>query len=389
MKGVVIPNSMSLKITIKAKLPFCLYKLDERYFQIDPQTRIRFFREKIEPSRRTSSSENIEFLNDRWGIDGFSRIEIETEKDIDLFESMSDEARTFTLRIINKFISLYRYFDDTAVHLVNLIESDLMDFSVEKDGRASFAIGFGGGITPLNPQKIASVSSMLENAIRNGYEIPLWRELILNAEHYCYIGDFRMAILESVTALELVISKFISGELFAAGIKEKEIKEFIKETGVAKGLNVVVRLLVGKSGMPDDLLEKCKGTITKRNKIVHEGRKETNYQSTKDSIIAIYQLIQLLLEKGRDMDILRDDYRQIMKFEEYLKTVVPKIGPNAAFGLSRDARTTAIEKILVDKKVATKEEIEAAVENELSKSAENILRMPPLPKDDNQNTAQK
>ena len=380
---------MNPKITIKAKLPFCLYKLDERYFQIDPQTRIRFFREKIEPSRRTSSSENIEFLNDRWGIDGFSRIEIETEKDIDLFESMSDEARTFTLRIINKFISLYRYFDDTAVHLVNLIESDLMDFSVEKDGRASFAIGFGGGITPLNPQKIASVSSMLENAIRNGYEIPLWRELILNAEHYCYIDDFRMAILESVTALELVISKFISGELFAAGVKEKEIKEFIKETGVAKGLNVVVRLLVGKSGMPDDLLEKCKGTITKRNKIVHEGRKETNYQSTKDSIVAIYQLIQLLLEKGRDMDILRDDYRQIMKFEEYLKTVVPKIGSNAAFDLSRDARTTAIEKILVDKKVATKEEIEAAVENELSKSAENILRMPPLPKDDNQNTAQK
>jgi hypothetical protein len=380
---------MSPKITIKAKLPFCLYKLDERYFQIDSQTRIRFFREKIEPSRRTSSSENMEFLNDRWGIDGFSRIEIETEKDIDLSESMSDEARTFTLRIINKFISLYRYFDDTAVHLVNLIESDLMDFSVEKDGRASFAIGFGGGITPINPQKIASVSSMLENAIRDGYEIPLWRELILNAEHYCYIGDFRMAILESVTALELVISKFISGELFAAGVKEKEIKEFIKETGVAKGLNVVVRLLVGKSGMPDDLLEKCKGTITKRNKIVHEGRKETNYQSTKDSIIAIYQLIQLLLEKGRDMDILRDDYRQIMKFEEYLKTVVPKIGPNAAFGLSRDACTTAIEKILVEKKVATKEEIEAAVENELSKSAENILRMPPLPKDDNQNTAQK
>ena len=302
---------------------------------------------------------------------------------------MSDEARSFTLRIINEFISLYRYFDNDAVHLVNLIESDLMDFSVEKDSRASFAIVLGGGITPLNPQKIARVSSMLENAVRDGYEIPLWRELILNAEHYCYIGDFRMAILESVTALELVISKFISGELSAAGVQEKEIKGFIKETGVAKGLNVVVRLLVGKSGISDDLLKKCKGTITKRNKIVHEGRKETNYQNTKDSIIATYQLIQLLLEKGRDMDILIDDYRQIMKFEEYLKTVVPKIGPNAAFDLSRDARTTAIEKILVDKKVATKEEIETAVENELSKSAENILRMPPLPKDDSQGTSQK
>lgn len=380
---------MNPKITIKADLPFCLYKIDERYFQIDQQTRIRFSKEKIEPSRRTGSSTNIEFLNDRWGIDGFSRIEIETEQDVDLTESMSDKARVFALKIINKFISLYRYFDNDAVHLVNLIESDLMDFSVEKDGHASFAIGFGGGITPINPQKISTISTMIERAVSDGYEIPLWRELVLNAEHYCYIGDFRMAILESVTALELVISKFISGELDAAGVQSKDIKEFIKETGVAKGLNVIVRLLTGKDGIPNDLLEKCKGTITKRNKIVHEGRKETSYQSTKDSIIAIYQLIQLLLEKGRDMEKLRDDYKQIMKFEEYLKTVVPKIGPNAAFDLSRDARATAIEKILVDKKVATKEEIEAAVENELTKSAENIRRMPPLPKDDTKNTAQK
>lgn len=378
---------MNPKITIKANLPFCFYKLDERYFQVDPQIRIRFFKKKIEPSRRTSSSKNLEFLNDRWGWDGFSRVEIEIEKDINLENLTSEKAQALALKIINEFINLYKYFDENAVHLVNLIESDLLNFSVEKDGHGMFVMPLHTAV--LDSKKISTVSNIIERALNNGYKIPLWRELILNAEHYCYIGDFRMAILESITALELVISKFISGELNAAGIQNKEIKEFIKETGVAKGLNVVVRLLIGKDGISNDLLEKCKGTITKRNKIVHEGRKETNYQSTKDSIIAIYQLIQLLLEKGRDMDELRDNYKQVMKFEEYLKTVVPKIGPNAAFDLSRDARTTAIEKILVDKKVATKEEIEIAVENELSKSAENILRMPPLPKDDTQNTAQK
>ena len=378
---------MNSKIIIKANLPFCLYKLDERYFQIDSQTRIRFFKEKIEPSRRTSSSKNIEFLNDRWGWDGFSKVEIETDKEIDLEGSTSEKAQKFAIKIINEFINLYRYFDENAVHFVKLIESDLLEFSVEKDGRGMFAMPLR--MTVLDPKKISAVSNNLVKALSDGYKIPLWRELILNAEHYCYIGDFRMAILESVTALELVISKFISGELSAAGVQEKEIKEFIKETGIAKELNVVIRFLMGRSGMPDELLEKCKGTITKRNKIVHEGRKETDYQSTKDSIIAIYQLIQLLLEKGRDMDELRDDYKQIMKFEEYLKTVVPKIGPNAVFDLSRDARTTAIEKILVEKKVATKEEIEAAVENELSKSAENILRMPLLPKNDTKEIPQK
>jgi len=369
---------MNEMVIIKASLPFCLYKIDERYFQIDPQTRICFSKEKVEPSRRTGSSKNIEFLNDRWGIDGYSRVVIETEKNIKDIK----EAKAFSLKIINKFISLYRYLDNDSVHLVNLIESDLMDFYMEKNGKGSFEISLGGGITPLNPKRINEVSNMVEKALAEGYEIPLWRELILNAERYCYIGDFRVAILESITALELVVSKFISGALEAAGVQKKEIKEFIKEIGISKGLNVVVQLLIGKDMIPNNILEKCRSAITKRNKIVHEGRKEIDYQSTKDSIIAVYQLINILLEKGRNMDELKDNYKQIMKFEEYLKTVVPKIGPNAAFNLSRDARMTAIEKILINKGVATKEEIESAVEDELSRSAENILRMPPLPRDD-------
>lgn len=81
-------------------------------------------------------------------------------------------------------------------------------------------IVLGGAITPLNPKRVAEASGMMERALSDGYEIPLWRELILSAEHYCYVGDYRMAILESITALELVISNFISGELIAAGVQE-------------------------------------------------------------------------------------------------------------------------------------------------------------------------
>ncbi len=70
-----------------------------------------------------------------------------------------------------------------------------------------------------------------------------------------------------------------------------------------------------------------------------------------------------------------------MKFEEYLKIVVPKIGPNAAFDLSRDAQIKAFEKILIEKQVATKEELEAEVERELGESAQNITKMPPFPEE--------
>jgi len=68
-----------------------------------------------------------------------------------------------------------------------------------------------------------------------------------------------------------------------------------------------------------------------------------------------------------------------MTFEEYLKIVVPKIGPNAAFDLSRDARSKALENILVEKGVATKEELDAEMEKQLGENAQNISKMPPLP----------
>ena len=68
-----------------------------------------------------------------------------------------------------------------------------------------------------------------------------------------------------------------------------------------------------------------------------------------------------------------------MTFEEYLRLVVPKIGPNSAFDLMRDARMKAFENLLVEKEIATKEEIEAEVERELGESAKNIMNMPPFP----------
>ncbi len=68
-----------------------------------------------------------------------------------------------------------------------------------------------------------------------------------------------------------------------------------------------------------------------------------------------------------------------MKFEEYLSIVAPKIGPNAAFDLSRDTRMKALENVLIEKGVATKEEIDAETEKQFGETAQNISKMPPIP----------
>ncbi len=68
-----------------------------------------------------------------------------------------------------------------------------------------------------------------------------------------------------------------------------------------------------------------------------------------------------------------------MTFEEFIKLVAPKIGPNATFDISRDARFKALENILIEKGTASKEEIEAEIEKCFGEMAENILKMPLFP----------
>ena len=68
-----------------------------------------------------------------------------------------------------------------------------------------------------------------------------------------------------------------------------------------------------------------------------------------------------------------------MTFEEFIKLVAPKVGPNATFDLSRDARFKALENLLMEKGIASKDEIEAETEKCLGEVAENILKMPPIP----------
>lgn len=68
-----------------------------------------------------------------------------------------------------------------------------------------------------------------------------------------------------------------------------------------------------------------------------------------------------------------------MNFEEFIKTIAPKVGAKNAFDLAKDARIQALEKILIDKLNVDQKDIEETLNTELKQLAENILKMPPIP----------
>lgn len=282
------------KTVIRTSLPFCLYRVDSRFFKLGDafNSKIKFTKVETTPNRRTQSSQNIEVIRDRWGIDAHSDVEIYTEKH---FADVA-EAEKFSLKIINNFIQRYRYFDREAIHLVPLSREDLFNLSSFLGDKGTATISLAGGITVVNPHLVREISNDIEKSLTENKQIPFYEELLLNSEQYIYQIGYRHSILESVIALELVISDFIHRKCEEKNIPKTDAEEYIKNIGITGNIKVTLKLLLDNSLLPQDiLLDACKSGITIRNSIVHKGRKEVTVEEAQNTLDSSRELISFLL----------------------------------------------------------------------------------------------
>lgn len=282
------------KTTIKTSLPYCLYKVDSRFFKLNDvfDSKIRFIKIETTPNRRTDSSKNMETIRDRWGIDAHSDVEIYTNKIFD----HTEKAETFALEIINNFVQRYRYFDRRAVHLVSLSREDFFGFNVFSDGHGMILMSLAGGITPTDPLLVHEISNKVEKSLAENEQIPFYEELLLNSEQYIYQIEYRHSILESVIALELVLSNFILKKCMKKGIPETDAKKYIQSVGITGNIKVTLTLLLDGTPMPnEEVLEKCKDGIEIRNKIVHKGRKDVSKTEAQETLKQNREMIKFLL----------------------------------------------------------------------------------------------
>ncbi len=279
--------------TIRTAIPYCFYRIDQRFFKLDDtnQTEIQFSKVETVPNRRTGNAHNIEFIRDRWGVDAHSKIIIKTYKSFDDIE----DAKSFTLKLINNFIKIYRKFDPEAVHLISLINEDLDIFDLSSNGKGMVSLTFGGGISSVSPDLIQNISNKVEDFICSKQNIPLWEDLILNAEQYIYQNDFRHSLLESVIALELEASSFIRKIGISKNIDESLLNNFIKDVGITGNLRVTLKLLLDTESLPsEEVFSKCKAGISLRNKVVHEGKKDITSIEAIDTLTNIKLMISFL-----------------------------------------------------------------------------------------------
>ena len=286
----MVVNSQN-KIT--TSLPYCLYRVDTRFFKLGDgfNSKIRFLKVETTPNRRTQFSQNMEVIRDRWGIDAHSDVEIYTSK---IF-GKTEESESFALNLINDFVKRYRHYDTDAIHLVSLTKEDLFGLNTLVNGQGVMSISFAGGMTGVNPLLNYEISTKIEQSIKNNEEIPLWIELLCNADQYLYQAEYRHSILESIIALELVISDFIQTKCRQKGISKKDAEEYIKNVGVSGNIKVTLKFLLDKAKLPSqEIFQKCKASITIRNAIVHKGRKDVTSIEAQDSLKYSKMLIEFL-----------------------------------------------------------------------------------------------
>jgi hypothetical protein len=252
---------------------------------------------------------------DKYGKSSFSRIQLTLPLIVNLKEKgrvplllekgiVRLKAKETVLHILNRFIEAVRYVTEQywvePARYQDILSYQIYYLDGGKKHPAMLTLidsGVGGiGVGNKHPfevekQKIAQLNDVLLEK----QELDTSHIFILNSKDACLQEDFRLATIEAVTALEMVLYKFIKMRGEKLGIPKGNLRNFIKETGLTGNINVVLKMLTeGLEQIDEDIINVCKGAITTRNKILHEGFRDVYSTDTEKRIIAIEKMLDYL-----------------------------------------------------------------------------------------------
>jgi hypothetical protein len=117
-------------------------------------------------------------------------------------------------------------------------------------------------------------------------------EILLQAKSFFEQENYRMAILEAVIALEIVVSSIIKKLAGEKQIPEDKTEQFLVDVGLAEALDVVLKLLCSDALPAPEIIAGCKGANSIRNNIIHRACLSVSQREAQDAINNIEAFIQ-------------------------------------------------------------------------------------------------
>jgi len=268
---------------------------------------------------KVSGTGTMQIMFDKYGKSSFSSIQMKFPWKMDISEdgrkplllgldvAPRRKAKEITLRFLNRFIETVRYV--TEEYWVE--PARYQDISAYEmfywDGKKRYPAGLimldtgvgGFKLGTGHPFQVeAEKMQNLNNILLKELELDASKFFLLNSKDACLQEDFRLAIIEAVTALEIVLYKFIRKRGKKLGIPSKILEMYIigpRGVGLTGNISVVLKELTKDLEQIDDtVVSKCKGAIKIRNKILHEGLRGVSSTDTEKRIIAIEKMIAYL-----------------------------------------------------------------------------------------------
>jgi len=135
----------------------------------------------------------------------------------------------------------------------------------------------------------------VQEAVRLDAPPPPEREFTTNSIEHLHLGNLRLAVVESVIGLEIVMTRYLREYLKVyKKLSNERIREFLsREFGLTSRIAGVLHLTLGKKDIEKYDLSKVRKVVKWRNEIVHKTGHLPNGVSKQEVSDCIIQLISL------------------------------------------------------------------------------------------------
>ena len=155
-----------------------------------------------------------------------------------------------------------------TVHLVSTIQSDFSSYFSKEDWKA------------------------LDNIDLSEFKPTLALKLLQTAHQLKDEGDYKQAIIEGNTSLEIAISNLFKNRLSLSKALKKEMESFLKQLKTTTKLTVISSLI---NGLSNKDIENAISIVNIRNDIVHGGFSPKIDSQTREKIESLFGIIAKLI----------------------------------------------------------------------------------------------
>jgi hypothetical protein len=259
-------ENRNISVKVSFDLPFCLYLSDNKYEVQMPNYKATILTKQKKhehvDERLFIEETDLEIGHDRYGrvrytnaevtVPGMPVVERDTKERIadkeleapengilsleidleDLFKKYSKPALEEALDVINLFLAIYR--EVTNQFYVRTLSRDdvykvTIDWYEDNEPLAgTLTVAYGKrGLSPepsLNPK----VESLLRERLMSSLPPSVIAELAMNARDYLELDNYRMALIESRTCVEVLIDRILSGYFHLKSLSIDDAKNILK-----------------------------------------------------------------------------------------------------------------------------------------------------------------